>query len=226
MDLLVLKIDRSTLKIILREVWQGKSLARSFMNVSLMSEKLKGDCLDLGSKSSAASYNRFLQKEAGIKRTYTDFHQSDEDIVRLDLENNFSIDSNKYKTITCFNVLEHIYNHKNLINESYRVLSDGGEFIGGIPFLVNYHADPHDYFRYTDEAIKKLFEDAGFKLKKITFLGYGPLTAGLAQFLHIFPRVLQLVLVLKVFLFDYLILKYKKSQRKRYPLGYTFVFTK
>tara|TARA_Y100000310_G_scaffold339408_1_gene431965 strand:- start:1438 stop:2121 length:684 start_codon:yes stop_codon:yes gene_type:complete len=215
-----------TIHTILKEIWRGKSIARSFMNVSLVNHTLRGNCLDLGSKSSAGSYNRFLKKEDNVKITYTDFECAGDDVVMLDLERPFFIENNKYDTITCFNVLEHIYNYKNVVSESFRIFKKGGQFIGGVPFLVNYHADPHDYFRYTHETIERMFKEVGFKLKQVTFLGYGPITAGVALYLHIFPRIIRSFIVMSALGFDYVILKLKKSQRKRYPLGYTFVFEK
>ena len=212
--------------ILARELWRGKSLPRIFLNYSLKDIQVNGNALDLGSKSSAMSYNRFLKKGEGAKITYTDYRESGDGVLKLNLEEKFDIESGSYQTITCFNTLEHIYNFKNLAEESFRILKPGGTFIGGVPFLVNYHADPHDYFRYTDEAIKKIFLDAGFKKEKIEFLGVGPATAALSISLNIFPKFLRPFVAIKAIWLDRVILKIKKSQRNRYALGYMFIFSK
>lgn len=217
---------RPPLKLLIKELWRGKSLARIFLNYSLTNIELKGAVLDLGSKSSAASYNRFLQKEEGVKVTYTDLEASGRDVIRLDLEKRYEIRDMSYDTITCFNTLEHIYNYQNVVSESYRILKPGGVFIGGTPFLVGYHPDPHDYFRYTDEAIERIFISAGFTLERMVSLGVGPLTAAISIDLFVWPRILRpFVATVAVFL-DHLILRLKPGQRGRFPLGYVYVFSK
>lgn len=219
-------ISAPVLLLLWRELWRGKSIARALLNHTLSSITLRGAVLDLGSKSSAASYNRFLKKEQGTRITYTDLEASGRDVIRLDLEKRYEIRDMSYEMITCFNTLEHIYNYQNVVRESYRILKPGGVFIGGTPFLVGYHPDPHDYWRYTDEAIEKMFTAAGFKKEKIVSLGLGPFTAALSMGLHVWPRVLRPLAVTAAVLFDQLILKLKPNQRGRFPLGYVYVFSK
>lgn len=220
------EISFKFLLIIIKELWNGKSLPRIFLNLKLKEIKLSGDVLDLGSKSSSASYNRFLQKDNNCKMTFTDWHESGKDVIKLNLEEPFSIDDNKYDFITCFNVLEHIFNYNNLVVESYRILKPGGVYIGQTPFLVNYHADPHDYFRYTHEAIEKIFNRAGFVCQRMIFLGVGPLSASFSIKAHLIPKILRPVCAIFVIMFDSLIIKIKKSQQFRYPMGYLYIMHK
>ena len=219
-------ISKSCIWQLLREVWRGKSMARTLMNHAVAQTIVSGRILDLGSKSDEASYNRFLQRTAGSTMAYSDIQTAGENVVRIDLEKPFAISDASYDTVTCFNTLEHIYHFENVIHEAYRILKPGGTFIGGTPFLVNFHPDPHDYFRYTHEAVEKIFAEAGFTGERMMFLGYGPLTAGTALFLHVLPKFLRPLIVLKVIFFDWIILKFKPSQRMRYPLGYAYVFRK
>jgi SAM-dependent methyltransferase len=217
---------KPNLIILVREIWRGKSLPRTFLNYSLSGIVLEGEVLDLGSKSSAMSYNRFLKRAKGSKVTYTDLEASGNDVIKIDLENKIKIENEIYDTITCFNTLEHIYNYEQAVNEAYRILKPGGVFVGGTPFLVGYHPDPHDYFRYTSEALEKIFTKAGFKKEKIVSLGMGPFVAGVAQDLHVWPRVLRPFVALISVGLDTIILKIKKNQRDKYPLGFVFVFIK
>lgn len=46
-------------------------------------------------------------------------------------------------------VLEHVPNPREVVVEMIRVLKPGGRMYVEIPFLQGFHADPHDYQRYT-----------------------------------------------------------------------------
>ena len=54
-------------------------------------------------------------------------------------------------------VLEHIAEPQSAIDEVFRILKPGGQFIGSVPFLCQgIHADPHDYYRYTEPALRRM----------------------------------------------------------------------
>ena len=57
-------------------------------------------------------------------------------------------------------VLEHLPNPESAIAEVERVLKPGGVFYVEMPFLQGFHADPHDYQRYTLEGLRQRL--AGF----------------------------------------------------------------
>ena len=66
--------------------------------------------------------------------------------------------------INCISVLEHVYYPCEIIAEILRVLRPGGCVRVQVPFLVGYHAFPDDYFRYTHSSLRRLFEEAGFRV--------------------------------------------------------------
>jgi SAM-dependent methyltransferase len=51
-------------------------------------------------------------------------------------------------------VLEHVPEPERVIAESLRVLKPGGHIYVEMPFLQGFHADPHDYQRYTLEGLR------------------------------------------------------------------------
>jgi SAM-dependent methyltransferase len=209
-----------------KELLRGKSLARTLLNFYLQDIELTGNILDLGSKSNSGSYNRFLKHIDPYKIIFTDWHKSGEGIIKLNLEERFGIEDNKFDFITSFNVLEHIYNYKNVVEESFRILKLGGVYIGQTPFLVNYHADPNDYFRYTHQAIEKMFKESGFVCQKMIYLGFGPLSASYAIRSHIYPKFLRPIFAIFAILLDMVIVKVKRSQKFKYPLGYLYIMKK
>jgi SAM-dependent methyltransferase len=70
------------------------------------------------------------------------------DAHRLPFQDN-SIDSLIYQA-----VLEHVQDPRRVIDEATRVLKPGGYLYLEVPFLQGFHADPHDYQRYTLEGLR------------------------------------------------------------------------
>jgi SAM-dependent methyltransferase len=52
-------------------------------------------------------------------------------------------------------VLEHVPEPEQVIAEAARVLKPGGCIYVEVPFLQGFHADPHDYQRYTIEGLRR-----------------------------------------------------------------------
>jgi SAM-dependent methyltransferase len=72
--------------------------------------------------------------------------------------------SGSFDTILCTEVLEHIREPWRMVEEIARLLRPGGTCILTTPFLLPFHADPHDYFRYTLEGVTWLFERARLRI--------------------------------------------------------------
>jgi len=225
------KLHPALLNDIVAESLMGKGIGRILMNHALSKVAVSGKIIDLGAGTASASYNRFIKFVEPYKIICTDFYQSGEDLIKLDLEHPFDLADSSYDNIFCFNVLEHVYNYPNLISESLRILKPGGKFIGATPFICDYHPSPNDYFRYSPEALVKMFEEFGFKLEQMTFLGLGPFTAGFSQWGNLMPnrhlfKALKLVLLAPHLLADVLLEFMTKKFQYSYPLGYLYTFIK
>lgn len=83
-------------------------------------------------------------------------------------------------------VLEHCPEPKVVLNETFRVLKKGGCFFFTVPFLWNLHEVPHDEYRYTPFALKRLLSEAGFK--NIDIKATGGWHASMAQMLGLWVR--------------------------------------
>lgn len=223
-----IKINFLLIRDIFVESLKGKSLYRVFLNNALRQIKLSGQILDLGSGTSHNSYIRFINFTKPYQVKFTDFYNQNNDpvVIKMDLEQKFPLEDNTYQAITCFNALEHIYNYDNLISQSERVLVRGGLFVGGVPFLINYHPSPNDYWRYSRQTIEKLFSDRGFENGLIINLAYGPFCAAWMQVELVFPRFLKFIFIYLAMMLDCLLLKIKKNLSDKYVLGYLFTFSK
>lgn len=211
-----------SLRVFIIETWRGKSLPRIFLNQALSDEEVTGSVLDLGAGAEAASYRRFLKYRVPFTLTTTDFYKTAPGMIALNAEEPFLIPSNSYEFVTCFNLLEHVYNYTNAVQETFRILKQNCIFLGGTPFLVNVHPDPHDYWRYTNSALEKILANAGFKDISVRDLGHGPATASAHFFSSLLPKYLRLFVVLPALAVDILFLKLFPVHVGRYPLAYVF----
>ena len=211
-------------KDLIKETLRGKSLSRILINNRMRkTEKIRGRILDLASGTKRPSYYRFLKVDADLEIVSIDISDERKPDIKADLEKPFPFKDNEFDYVFCFNLLEHIFNYRNLIGESFRVLKENGKLIGTVPFLGSVHGDPDDYFRYTRSTLNKLFREAGFREIKIEALGYGPFAVGyyLSEFL--LPKFIRPIFVFPAILLDKIIFKLNKKHGKdKYVLMYYF----
>ena len=67
-------------------------------------------------------------------------------------------ESNYFDTIIATEILEHCYAPEKVIDEIYRLLKDEGICILSTRFIYPYHPDPKDYYRFTGDALRYLFQ--------------------------------------------------------------------
>ncbi|MDB6040801.1 MAG: pimB 3, partial [Verrucomicrobiales bacterium] len=78
-------------------------------------------------------------------------------------------------------VLEHCSEPGQILREVCRVLKPGGFFFFTVPFLWPLHEVPHDFYRYTPFALKRLLAVSGFD--NIIIRQHGGWDSALAQML-------------------------------------------
>jgi len=79
--------------------------------------------------------------------------------------------SESFDTILCTEVLEHIENPFNALQEIYRVLKKNGTLILTVPFMVPLHEQPYDFYRFTPFSIEMLINKAGIIMRDIIPIG-------------------------------------------------------
>ncbi len=132
-------------------------------------------------------------------------------------------------------VLEHIYNIKDVIKELARILKKNGIILGTVPQYSGEHQVPYDFFRFTRYSLEKIAEENGFKLIYIKpqggfFICLGSLIQGSCTyfmtknfynkfFKYLWAPVVIFVGILSL-LFDYF------DKDKLTTLNYEFIFKK
>lgn len=206
---------------------KGKTLARSMMNASLAGYKLEnGLNLDIGGGKNP-SYFEFIKIPDGAKIVNIDKQYAPEENKSVDFEKDrLPYGDESVDQVLMLNVLEHIYNHRFIVKEAYRVLLPEKTLIGFVPFLVNYHPDPNDYFRYTSEALQRIFEEANFRDIFIQPIGYGPFAVHFNNLSSFMPVTFNVLAWPAYYAFDRMLVALKPEMRERFPLGYLFVLKK
>lgn len=208
-----------------KQIWMGKSLARALMNKEIAGYSVNGAVLDIGGGKSS-DYLSFLSGAESAQVTVVDLLVNGP-IKSINLEkDSLPFIDKAFDVVLLFNILEHIYNHQRVVKEAHRVLKQGGKIIGFVPFLVNYHPDPHDYFRYTKEALVKLFEDQGFSSVLVREVGGGPFLVNFNNICLSLPRVASVLLFPVYSVLDCLFLLFRPKARFRFPLGFLFSLEK
>lgn len=213
-----------------QEVWRGKDVYRTMMNEACGKFQLHGRVLDLGSGSNKASYHRFFQKDESARIDFLDlrpiFHKEETTIFDFE-KDSLPCETASVDQILVFNLLEHLYNYNHLLQDVARTLKKGGQIFGSVPFLVGYHPDPRDYFRYTSEALRKIFVENDLSEPQIRILGNGPFLAAFSQLEFMLPRVIKMLFCPLAYFSDSFLFTVRPALLKeKFALGLFFVATK
>ncbi|MBC7836229.1 methyltransferase domain-containing protein [Acetobacteraceae bacterium] len=206
---------------LLSHVYKGQTPGRILMNIELSKYTLRGKVADIGG-GHRPDYFTYFKQDPGAEVLSLDglLQKIDFEKDRLPFEDG-SID-----TVILCNVLEHMYDYKHLLSEIKRIMAPQAQLIGWVPFWCNYHPDPHDYFRYTHEALEKIFHDTGFEHTTIKRVGRSPIYANLENIILSVPRIFRPLLYVWYAGFDKVFLALRPKSAKRCPLGFLFVGSK
>lgn len=75
------------------------------------------------------------------------------DIARLPFR------GNSVRGLICTGTLEHVLDPRAAVAEFERILAGDGQVHVEVPFMQPFHADPHDYWRFTHEGLAALFSE-------------------------------------------------------------------
>lgn len=78
--------------------------------------------------------------------------------------NTFPFQNNEFDSVIVNEVLEHVFNPADFLNEIYRVLKPSGMLLMTVPFVWDEHEQPNDYARYSSFGLKHLLEESGFEV--------------------------------------------------------------
>jgi SAM-dependent methyltransferase len=89
----------------------------------------------------------------------------------LDLTKPLPFADASFDTVILSDVLEHVPSPESLWREMARLLAPGGHVVLNVPFMYGIHEAPHDYARYTEFALRRFAQEAGFEVVLLEAVG-------------------------------------------------------
>jgi SAM-dependent methyltransferase len=83
------------------------------------------------------------------------------------------VPSERYDTVLCSEVLEHLPHPERAVTELCRVLRPDGCLILSVPFLSRLHEEPNDFFRFTEHGLRAMTAEIGLSICRSQSIG-GP----------------------------------------------------
>jgi SAM-dependent methyltransferase len=185
---------------------------------------LSGAVLDLGGGKDSG-YQTLLRGEHTI--TSVNLSPKAKPDILHDLEQPLPLADSSYDAVLLINVLEHVFDYKQLLAESVRVLKPEGVLVVIVPFLFPIHPSPDDFHRWTASALRRECEQYTLHTIQIQPLGGGVFSSWYLLFDRLLPwpfRAIGYVSVrYLVLLCDVLFTGSARALGKRYdPTDYAF----
>jgi SAM-dependent methyltransferase len=160
---------------LLEEARRSKSIARILTNWVLRQYRteVRGWVLDLGC-GDAPSYWRLMeiQQNSQVKHLVAvDYSISCRPSLVAELDHPLPFKDRCADVVIIGGVLMLLPNPQALLNETHRLLNRDGKILLYTSLIWHHNPDPHDYWRFTEEALRLLLERAGFADIEIVPIG-------------------------------------------------------
>jgi SAM-dependent methyltransferase len=194
----------------------------------------KGRLLDLGCGKVPLyeTYRQYVTDCICVDWANT-LHKNDHLDFEADLTNALPFTDGEFDTILLSDVLEHIPEPERFCQEMARVLAPGGKLVMNVPFYYWLHEQPHDFYRYTEFALRRFMERCGMTVLHLEAIGGVPeiLTDVFAKNIRRVPVVGKAVAALSQSVTGILThtsigRKISAATGRRFPLGYFMVAVK
>ncbi len=161
--------------------------------INLHKHHLKGRMMDFGcgKKPYQSLFN--VDEYIGVDFDGEGHSHKDEQIDVFYDGKHLPFPDNHFDSVFSSEVFEHVFNLEEIVLEIKRTMKKGGIIMITCPFVWYEHEIPNDYARYTQFALKHLFEKSGFEVIKIDKTGNA--TLSIFQLIHFYfsPKILSFI---------------------------------
>jgi len=134
------------------------ALHETYQIIEEHSDKANGTLLDIGGEN-----NRLIEMFKIKVKNYISLdikpNENNADLNVIGDGLNLPFKTKSIDTVLCTQVLEHINEPQEFVNETKRVLKKGGYCFLSTNMTWIYHGVPDDYYRFTISGLKHLFKD-------------------------------------------------------------------
>lgn len=136
---------------------------------------VKGRLIDLGCGKVPLyeAYKSYITENICVDWQNT-LHRNEYLDYECDLTQRLPFAEGEFNTIILSDVLEHIPHPEALWQEMGRILAPHGKVLLNVPFFYWLHEVPFDYYRYTEHALRRFAESAGFETLLLKPIGGTP----------------------------------------------------
>ena len=133
---------------------------------------VSGRLLDLGCGKVPlyGAYRPYISESVCVDWEHSPHGVSHIDLA-CDLGERLPFSSDDFDTVILSSVLEHVPDPRHLWSEMERVLRPGGKALISVPFYYPIHEAPHDYFRFTEFALRFYAARNGFEVLEMRATG-------------------------------------------------------
>ncbi|MES2931083.1 MAG: class I SAM-dependent methyltransferase [Patescibacteria group bacterium] len=166
------------------------SLLREAEHQALSRITLSGSVLDLGGEK-GSEYLSYLQGDFTV--TALNLDEAAVPDIFHDLEKPLPIPDESYDHVLLINVLEHIFDYRQLLTEAVRVVRPGGSIVIVVPFLFPIHPSPSDFWRFSGQTLERLLTSLDLEKVSVHALGSGVFSARYVMLDRLLPTVFRFV---------------------------------
>jgi SAM-dependent methyltransferase len=194
----------------------------------------KGKLLDLGCGKVPLfmAYKDYVADNICVDWENT-LHKNEYQDFACDLTKALPFKDGEFDTVILSDVLEHIPQPERLWKEAARVLAIRGKIIMNVPFYYWIHEQPHDYYRYTEFALRRFVEISGMRVVQLNAIGGVPeiLADVFSKNVLRLPKIGRLLAIVAQWLTSCFIAtkfgkKTSEATGSTFPLGYFLIAEK
>lgn len=136
-----------------------------YLNVKKFSGHIKGRTLDVGCGSKPyVQLFKNVTDYVGMDIEKSGHKHQDSSIDVFYDGSKFPFEDNSFDSLVFFEVLEHVFNPNEFLEQIAKVVKPGGHCLITIPFIWGEHEQPYDYARYSSFGLKHLFDTHGLEV--------------------------------------------------------------
>jgi SAM-dependent methyltransferase len=132
-------------------------------HISELAVHVKGKTLDVGCGSKPYAQLYRSEEYVGLEID-TPQNRAGKNAEYFYDGNQFPFADSTFDSLVANEVLEHVFNPDQFLDEIFRVVKPGGVALLTMPFVWDEHEQPHDFARYSSFGIKALLEKHGFEI--------------------------------------------------------------